>query len=68
MAFSPDDLVWRAASFLVASEMEWYVGNSSADFIRGGGEPISAGNRLSKNSSEARDVLDDRCIIEKNKM
>lgn len=64
-AFSPDELCWGAISFLeVESEMELYIGKSSeAAAFRGGGEPISVGNRFTKNSSEARVVLNDLCIL-----
>lgn len=68
MTFSPDNPEWKATSFLVASEMELYIGKSSEAAAFRGGEPMSAGNRLTKNSAEARDVLDDLYIIEKNKM
>jgi hypothetical protein len=69
-AFSPDALCWGATSFLAEwSEMELYIGKSlmEAAAFRGGGEPIwSAGNRFTKNSSEARDVLNDLCILQDN--
>jgi hypothetical protein len=66
MAFSPDDL----RSFLVGSEMELYIGKSLelAAAFRGEESIAAGGNRLTKNSSEARVVLDDLYILEeKNK-
>lgn len=64
MAFSPEDLRQRAISFFVASEMELYIGKSLEVAAFKCGESIAGGKRLTKNSSEARDVLDDLCIIE----
>ena len=50
-------------SFLVASEMGSYMGKSSDAEVFSGVEPIAAGKRLTKNSSEAREVLADLYIL-----
>lgn len=44
--------------------MELYIGKSLEVAAFKGGESIAGGKRLTKNSSEARDVLNDLCIIE----
>jgi len=44
--------------------MELHIGKSLEVAAFKGGESIAGGKRLTKNSSEARDVLDDLCIIE----
>lgn len=63
IAFSPDDLWCMLISFLVASEMGSYMGKSSDAEVFSGVEPIAAGKRLTKNSSEAREVLADLYIL-----
>lgn len=67
MAFSADDWFCNIeVSFLLATELEIssYIGKSSEAVDFDDGVRMEAGEKLTtENSSEAREVLDDLCIL-----